>query len=330
MFVDETRITIRSGNGGHGCVSFRREKFVPRGGPDGGDGGRGGNVIFRAATGVSDLWDIARVREFAAENGKPGMGKKKTGKSGQDIIITVPEGTMIKDENGTLLADLTQKDQEYLAAKGGKGGRGNTAFAGPTNQTPREYEEGGEGKERLIDLELRLIADVGIVGLPNCGKSTLVKIMTTARPKIADYPFTTLNPNIGIMDIGGYRKIIMADIPGLIEQAHEGKGLGHKFLRHVRRTSLLVHLVEPQPLNGKTPLENFRTVNKELKAYDIEISRKPQLVMVSKAEYDNALEVAAELSEETGREVLTLSALSRINLERFKKQVDKALQDVKS
>ncbi len=248
LFVDEVTIHVRGGKGGDGCLSFRREKFVPKGGPDGGDGGHAGSVFLVAKAGVDTLLDLAGRHHYHAQNGQPGSGANCSGRNGKDLFVTVPVGTLIYDaDTGRLLKDLVDDGQQVRVAAGGRGGRGNARFASSTHQAPREFEHGTKGRERTLRLELKLIADVGFVGLPNAGKSTLLSRLTRARPKIADYPFTTRQPYLGIMELPGYRRVVLADLPGLIEGAHEGVGLGDAFLRHVERTRVILHLIDLCP-----------------------------------------------------------------------------------
>ena len=283
MLVDEVIIRVKAGKGGDGSASFRREKYIPRGGPDGGDGGRGGDVIFRVVSLTHGLSEFASKKVFDARNGQPGIGKKKTGKSAEDLTLSVSPGTVVYERRGDeerVIADLREMGETFVAARGGIGGLGNVHFASATNQAPREFTPGKPGEEKELRLELRLIADVGIVGLPNAGKSTLLARVSAARPKIADYAFTTLEPNLGVADIEGYR-FVLADIPGLIEGAAKGKGLGHAFLKHILRTRVLVHLVsalEPEPLVA------YKTVREELLAYDPTLADRPEIVVISKVE----------------------------------------------
>ncbi|OAQ21897.1 GTPase ObgE [Thermosulfurimonas dismutans] len=279
-FVDQAKIHVQAGNGGHGCVSFRREKYVPRGGPDGGDGGDGGDVILVADPQLHTLYDFYHQVHFRAENGRPGMGKKMKGRDGEDLILKVPVGTIVKDaETGEILGDLVEPGQTLVVARGGKGGRGNARFATPTRQAPRFAEPGKPGEERWLVLELKLIADVGLVGLPNAGKSTLLSRISAARPKIADYPFTTLQPNLGVVSLSDHRSFVVADLPGLIEGAHKGVGLGLEFLRHVERTRVLLQVLDA---SGENPLADFEIVEKELAHYHPELLRKPRAVALNK------------------------------------------------
>lgn len=284
MLIDSAKITIKSGDGGRGCISFRREKYVPKGGPNGGDGGKGGDVIFKADNSLATLVDFRYKRTYRAQNGTHGLGGDKTGKSGQDTVILVPCGSIIKDAaTGYILADLIENGDEYLALKGGKGGRGNARFTTSTNQAPRIAEPGIKGEEKEIEIELKLIADVGLVGLPNAGKSTLISKISAAKPKIADYPFTTLQPNLGIVKYKDYQSFVVADIPGLIEGAHTGKGLGIRFLKHIERTKVLVFLIDatliPYKKNKK---EDYEILINELKSYDEKLLEKPRMICFTK------------------------------------------------
>lgn len=283
QFVDYVNIHVKAGDGGRGCVSFRREKYVPRGGPDGGDGGRGGHIIFRATDTLNTLLDQTYHREYRARRGQHGMGKKMHGRDGEDHIILVPVGTIIKDaDTKDILIDLDRNGMEAVIAKGGKGGLGNSHFATPTRQAPRYAQPGEEGEETWLILELKLLADVGLIGLPNAGKSTLLSVISSARPKIADYPFTTLRPVLGVVKLEDYKSFVVADIPGLIEGAHRGVGLGFQFLRHVERTSILLHLVDVSETRNDDPVENFEKINRELEIYNPELVKKPQAVAGTK------------------------------------------------
>ena len=282
MFVDRAKIYIRSGKGGDGAVSFRREPFVPEGGPDGGDGGKGGDVIFQADENLRTLMDFRYKRTYEAENGQDGMKRKRFGKAGEDLEIRVPMGTVVIDEeSGLLMKDLTENGQSFVAAKGGKGGKGNAKYATSTRQAPNFAEAGGFAKERQVILEMKLIADVGLVGFPNVGKSTLLSVSTSARPKIANYHFTTIAPNLGVVQIYD-TSFVMADIAGIIEGAHEGAGLGHKFLKHIERTKVLIHVVDVSGSEGRDPVEDFDKINKELEQYSPKLLKKPQIVAANK------------------------------------------------
>ncbi len=283
MFVDEAEIYVKAGDGGPGCVAFRREKFVPKGGPDGGDGGNGGSVYFLADSGESTLLNFASKHHWRAPRGEPGLGKKMAGQSGEDLIIRVPVGTLVYDkEHGILLADLDEPGRKLLIAQGGLGGLGNWHFKTSVNQAPRYAQPGTAGQERTLKLELKLIADVGLVGMPNAGKSTLLRSISAARPKVADYPFTTLDPQLGIVDLIGERRMVFADIPGLIAGAEQGLGLGHAFLRHIERTKIIVHMLDLFPTDGSDPAENYRIIRHELEAFSKELTEKPEIVVANK------------------------------------------------
>lgn len=285
MFADYAEITIKAGNGGNGLVSFRREIYVPAGGPDGGDGGKGGDVIFVVDNRRSTLSDFKHKRNYKAQNGQDGKAKKSFGADGEDLLIPVPEGTIIKDKKtGKVIADMTGNDMRFTAAYGGKGGWGNTHFATPTRQAPRFAKNGIQGVEQELILELKTIADVGLIGFPNVGKSTLLSTVSEARPKIANYHFTTLEPSLGVVDLGEGRSFVLADIPGIIEGAHEGVGLGHDFLRHVERTRLLLHVVDVSGIEGRNPIDDFETINNELQLYNPELAQRPQIVVANKTD----------------------------------------------
>lgn len=280
LFIDYAEISVKGGDGGRGCISFRREKYVPKGGPDGGNGGDGGSVIIQVDPHMTTLLDYRYKRHYKAENGKPGEGALKHGKRGKDVFIRVPPGTMVKElEKGKLTADLTKKDQSKVVAQGGKGGKGNTSFKSPTQQSPRKAEPGTRGEQRKLSLELKLLADVGIVGQPNVGKSTLLSRLSSARPKIASYPFTTLTPNLGMVKLKDHKSFVLADIPGLIEGAHRGKGLGIEFLKHVQRTKLLLYLLDAASDDIKG---DYQALLKEIELFDPHLSRRPQVVVVNK------------------------------------------------
>lgn len=285
QFVDYTKIYVKAGDGGRGCVAFRREKYVPLGGPSGGDGGRGGHIIFRASRELNTLLDLRYQREYKAKRGQHGMGKKMHGKNGEDRIIPVPVGTIIKDaDTEEVLADLDSEGIETIIAKAGRGGQGNAHFATPTRQAPKFAQPGEEGEEKNLIIELKLLADVGLIGLPNAGKSTLISVISSARPKIADYPFTTLTPNLGVVKLKDFRSFVVADIPGLIEGAHKGAGLGFQFLRHVERTSLLLHLVDASDMPDSDPAEDLKKINKELELYSSNLLKKTQAVVGTKTD----------------------------------------------
>ena len=283
MLIDHARVVVTGGRGGNGCVSFRREKFVPRGGPDGGNGGAGGSVFLLCDSSVKGLNSFRYRRNFTADRGRHGEGSNKAGRNGKDILIRVPPGTTVSSEKGAdLVADLTSPQHKIMVAAGGRGGRGNAMFATSTHQAPRESEPGAEGKERVLLLDLKMIADAGIIGFPNAGKSTLIARVSAARPKIADYPFTTLAPNLGVVDLGEFRSFVLADIPGLIEGAHTGQGLGVRFLRHVERTRLLIHLVDVSETSGRDPTHDLEVINGELAAFSAALASKPQIVAANK------------------------------------------------
>jgi GTPase len=283
LFLDEAKILVKAGDGGNGCLAFRREKFVPRGGPSGGDGGRGGDVVLVGTDQTNTLLQFSYNPEHKAERGRHGEGSNRTGHDGQSIEVQVPIGTVVYDaETGERLFDFTEPGQRFLAAKGGRGGRGNARFVSSTHQVPTEHEPGRAGEERRLRLELKLLADVGLVGFPNAGKSTLISRISAARPKIADYPFTTLGPNLGVVQQPNYKSFVVADIPGLIEGAHAGAGLGIQFLRHIERTRLLVHLVDVSETSGRDPVEDFEVVLNELASFSEELAHKPMIVVASK------------------------------------------------
>lgn len=280
MFIDHATIYVRAGRGGNGCISFRREKFVPKGGPDGGNGGNGGNVVIRADRNMTTLMDFRYKRTYHAENGEHGKGANKTGKSGGDIVLNVPCGTIVRDaDTHEIIADLVEHGATVIVARGGKGGKGNAEFATSTNQAPRIAERGTEGEQRAIELELKLLADVGLVGFPNVGKSTLISRISAAKPKIADYPFTTLVPNLGIVRAGEDKSFVVADMPGLIEGAHRGKGLGTQFLRHIERTRVIVFLIES---TSADPKADYKTLVGELVSFRKDLSRRPQIIVITK------------------------------------------------
>ena len=313
-FVDQVLIEARSGGGGRGCVSFRREKFIEMGGPDGGDGGRGGDIYFVVDPSLTTLLDFRYQRHHRAKNGMPGLGKDMHGKGGGDLYLRVPAGTLVyDDETGEQLLDLTEVDRQVLFLKGGIGGRGNARFKTSTNRAPRHAQPGMPGEVRQLRLELKLLADVGLIGLPNAGKSTLISVVSAAKPKISDYPFTTLVPNLGVVDLGD-RTMVIADIPGLIEGASEGHGLGTRFLRHVERTDLFLHLIDLSMLQTGDPVENFALINRELERYDPKLASKPQLVVFNKIDIPEVKEQAEELRADfvaQGHEVFLISAVTR-------------------
>jgi GTP-binding protein len=319
VFVDEARITVAAGDGGNGCLSFRREKYVPRGGPDGGDGGKGGDVVLLADESVSTLIAFRYERSFRGERGRHGEGSNKTGRSGRDRVVRVPPGTLVIDSGaGILLADLSSPGDRFVAAVGGRGGRGNARFTSSTRRAPTRHDPGEPGEERALQLELKLLADIGLVGFPNAGKSTLISRISAAKPKIADYPFTTLVPTLGVVDAGDYRSFTVADIPGLIENAHEGAGLGHRFLRHVERCGLLLHLVDAISPE-RDPIEGIDSMNRELEAYSPDLASKPQILVLTKADVvpPEALDRVRGWAEETGLPCLVISAVTGEGIDRL-------------
>ena len=318
-FIDEVRITVQSGNGGAGCVSLRREKYIPRGGPDGGDGGRGGDIIFKATTKKRTLYHLQFNRLYKAKNGTGGQGNNRAGKGGDDLIIELPPGTLVIDaDTGDILKDLVDPDEVFVVAQGGRGGLGNARFKSSTNRTPRFAQPGEPGQTLNLRLELKLLAEVGIVGLPNAGKSTLVSTVSSAKPKIADYPFTTLTPNLGVVKTNRREPFIVADIPGLIEGAHTGTGLGIRFLRHVERTRILLHLVDVAAIDPDHPLKDFETVNRELHQYSQALAQKPQIVVLNKMDVDWAEDAAMLFKEAYGKEdLLQISAATGKGLDKL-------------
>jgi GTPase len=323
MFIDEAEIHVKAGDGGKGAVMFRREAGVPRGGPNGGDGGDGGDVLFLARPGLDTLLDMRGRYHWRAENGHPGRKKDMAGADGEDLIVSVPPGTLIYDvERGVLLKDLDHPGMQVAIARGGKGGRGNARFATATNQTPRFAEPGTPGEDRRLRLELKLIADVGLVGLPNAGKSTLLSRLSAAHPKIANYPFTTLEPSLGIVEAGEERRFVMADLPGLIEGAHKGVGLGDEFLRHVERTRVLVHLVEVEPHSHQSPAEAYLAIRGELAAYSPKLIEKPEIIVLTKGDLaPGDTTVLKAFSKAVKKPVLEISSATGLGLARLVKAI---------
>lgn len=323
MFVDWAKIFVKSGNGGAGAVAFRREKHVPKGGPSGGDGGRGGDVIVKVDKNLYTLQDVKYHKSYKAKNGGPGQGSNKKGLNAGSIVIKVPQGTVISDEDtGVIIADLAGESDSVVVAKGGKGGRGNATFATSTNRAPRYAEPGIPGEEKNLIFELKVISDVGLVGFPNAGKSTLISKLTAAKPKIADYPFTTLTPNLGIVKYGTFRSFIIADIPGLIEGAHQGKGLGYRFLRHLERTRLLVFLVE---ITAEDILEQYNTLNSELNKYLNIFQSKPRLLVLTKSDLEPEVKLP-EISGFQESDVIAISAVSGYGLDQLVDKIVKILE----
>jgi GTP-binding protein len=311
MFIDKAKIWVKAGDGGNGCMSFRREKFIPKGGPDGGDGGKGGSVYFEAVDDLDTLIDFAGKHHWHAQNGQPGSGSNKHGADGQNLIIKVPPGTLIYDAELELpLKDLNEIGMKVCICRGGRGGKGNKAFATSTNQTPRYAEPGKKGQERNLRLELKLIADVGIVGLPNAGKSTLIARCSAARPKIADYPFTTLEPVLGIVELSDFRRFVMADIPGLIEGSHKGAGLGIEFLKHIERTRIIVHILDIMPTVGSDPVGNYRAIRSELEQYSKKLAQKEEVIVANKIDLDPDGKIVKELKKKIRKKVYPISAVT--------------------
>jgi len=328
-FFDEAFITVQSGDGGRGCVSFRREKFIPRGGPDGGDGGTGGNVIFVSSSHRRTLYPFRFKRQFKAQSGSHGQGKQKTGKKGDDLIIEIPPGTLIFDEDtNEIIKDFTHPDETCIIAEGGRGGQGNTRFKSSTRRAPRFAQPGEPGQFLKLKLELKLLADVGIIGLPNAGKSTLISVISSATPKIADYPFTTLTPTLGVVQAGWGEPFVVADIPGLIEGAHKGVGLGTRFLRHIERTRVLVHLIDISTIDPQNPLAEYETINRELANYSPQLTEKPQIVVLNKLDLSGTKEtVRAFQAAFKDREVVQISAATRNGVDKLTSLMIKYLED---
>ncbi len=322
-FIDEAVITVQSGKGGKGCVSFRREKYIPRGGPDGGDGGKGGDVVFRTISQKRTLYDFRFKKLFKAENGAGGESNQKTGRKGKDLVIEIPPGTLISDAGtGVILKDMVDPDVVFVAAAGGRGGQGNKKFATSTHRTPRFAQPGGDSDTLILKLELKLIADVGIIGLPNAGKSTLISAISSATPKIADYPFTTLTPVLGVVKYGKGEPFVVADIPGLIEGAHKGVGLGIQFLKHIERTSMLIHLIDASAINPDSPLSGYNIVKRELDLYGKNLAEKPSLVVLNKLDITGAKETADIFIEQAGNiKVLTISAATGLGINKLKQKM---------
>lgn len=322
MFVDIAKINLKAGKGGDGAVAFRREKYEPAGGPFGGDGGNGGSIILVADEGIRTLMDFRYKRHYKAENGENGKTKRQFGKDGKDLILKLPVGTLVKDANtNKVIIDMKEHNQEFVIAKGGKGGRGNAKFATPTRQAPRFAEPGSSGEEREIIFELKLLADVGLVGFPNVGKSTILSIVSEAKPKIANYHFTTLKPNLGVVKIDEGQSFVIADIPGLIEGAHEGVGLGHDFLRHVERTRVLVHVLDASGIEGRNPIEDFYKINEELVKYNPKLSEKPQIIVANKMDLPQAEEWLIKIQgefEPKGYKIYPISAATKEGINKLK------------
>lgn len=317
MFVDQTKIYVKAGDGGDGMVAFRREKYVPNGGPAGGDGGKGANVVFEVNEGLRTLMDFRYQRHFKAPRGEHGMSKNMHGANSKDMIVKVPPGTVVIDaDTQEVIADLVENGQRAVIAKGGRGGRGNSRFATPSNPAPELSENGEPGQERDVVLELKLLADVGLVGFPSVGKSTLLSVVSAAKPKIADYHFTTIVPNLGMVETGDNRSFVMADLPGLIEGAHAGVGLGHQFLRHIERTRVIVHVIDMAALEGRDPFEDYLTINKELKEYNLRLTERPQIIVANKMDMPEAEENLQKFKDQLQEDypIFPISALTRKGL----------------
>jgi GTP-binding protein len=332
MFIDRTKIRVQGGHGGNGVTAFRREKFVPRGGPSGGDGGRGGDVWMEADESLNTLLHLRYNPEHIAERGRHGEGSNRSGREGVDTVVRVPVGTQVFDAGtNELLKDFTEHGERWLAARGGRGGFGNAHFATSTNRAPRYHQEGSEGEERELQLELKLLADVGLVGFPNAGKSTLISTISAAKPKIADYPFTTLEPHLGVVDLGEFRTFVVADIPGLIEGAHKGAGLGDRFLRHVERTKLLLHLVDVSSLSGRDAVQDYETINRELAAYDARLAARPQIVVATKLDAldePERLESLRRKAEAEGRPFYAISSATKQGVKELVSAVARSLDEI--
>lgn len=332
MFIDKARIFVKAGNGGNGAVSFRREKYVPTGGPDGGDGGRGANIIMVADTGLRTLMDFKYKKKYSAQHGEDGSKKKRAGKNGEDLILSVPEGTVIRDEKtGLIIADLKKAGDKAVVARGGYGGKGNQHFANAVRQAPAFAKSGTDGQERWITLELKMIADVGLLGFPNVGKSTFLSVVTSAKPKIANYHFTTLTPNLGVVQTRHGESFVIADIPGIIEGAADGVGLGHDFLRHVERTKVLVHIVDISGIEGRDPIDDFEKINEELRLYNEKLASRPQIVVANKSDllFDETIyENFKKTMEEKGYEVFKMSAVTRDGVDQVIDKVSQLLNEV--
>ncbi|MBE9546377.1 MAG: GTPase ObgE [Proteobacteria bacterium] len=332
-FIDEAKIYVKAGDGGDGCVSFRREKHVPRGGPNGGDGGKGGDVVIRASRSHSTLLDLKFNQHHVAKHGGRGEGSNKAGRGSPDVEVIVPVGTIIRDaETGESLADITTDGQEYIVARGGEGGRGNARFATSTNRAPRYAQEGKEGEKRWIELELKLLADVGIIGLPNVGKSTFISRVSASRPKIADYPFTTLKPNLGVVRYGDFETFVIADIPGLIKGAHQGHGLGTKFLRHIERTTFLLHILDISKDSHTSAWEDFESINNELALFSPALIEKPQIVALNKIDLPvtrERMEEESSFFKKQGIKLFPISAVTGEGLDVLIWEIAKTLQERK-
>jgi GTPase len=331
MFIDQAKIWVKAGDGGNGCVSFRREKYIPKGGPDGGDGGDGGDVYFQAEENVDTLIDLNSKFHWRAKSGQQGSGNNRHGANGDDLVIKVPPGTLIFDSDlDIMLKDLNEVGLKVCICRGGKGGKGNKTFATSINQTPRYATPGQPGQERNVRLELKLIADVGLVGLPNAGKSTLISRCSQARPKIADYPFTTLEPVLGIVELSGYRRYVLADLPGLIEGAHEGAGLGHDFLKHIERTKIIAHIIDIMPLDGSDPVHNYKTIRSELEKYSFALSQKPEVIIANKIDLDPEEKAIKNLEDKLGLPIHSISAVTGSGIKELTEILWQKVKDIKN
>jgi len=334
MFVDKAKIYVKGGDGGDGLVAFRREKYVPEGGPAGGDGGKGGDVIFRVDEGLRTLMDFRYQRHFKAQRGEKGRNKSQHGANAENMIVRVPPGTVvIDDDSQEVIADLTRHGQQIVVARGGRGGRGNIRFATPSNPAPELAEHGEEGQERWVVLELKVMADVGLVGFPSVGKSTLLSVVSAAKPKIGAYHFTTITPNLGVVEVGDWRSFVMADLPGLIEGAHEGVGLGHEFLRHVERTRLIVHVVDMAGSEGRDPFDDWQKINDELRQYNADLEKRPQIVAANKMDMPEAAEYLERFREEVAKvrgdlEIMPISSLTRQGIQELLYRVSDLLDQI--
>lgn len=322
-FIDEAIITVWSGNGGRGCVSFRREKYVPRGGPDGGDGGKGGDIVLKTTSRKRTLYQFRYQKHFKAKNGAHGQGKQKTGKDGQNLVIELPPGTLVTDaDTGQVITDLINSGETFVVARGGRGGQGNLRFKTSTHRAPRLAQPGEPGETKTLKLELKLLADVGIIGLPNAGKSTLITAVSSARPKIGNYPFTTLFPSLGVVQTDWAEPFVIADIPGLIKDAHKGSGLGIRFLRHIERTRILIHLIDVSAINMDNPLNAYNTVNKELAMYNRKLTEKPQIVVLNKMDLPDVREAAKKFQTAVKeKQVILISALTGQGIENLNSKI---------
>jgi GTP-binding protein len=331
VFIDKAKIQVKAGDGGSGCVSFRREKFIPKGGPDGGDGGRGGSVYFQTVENLDTLLDFAGKHHWRSQNGQPGSGNNKHGADGDNLIINVPPGTLIYDVDlDLLLKDLNEVGMKVRVCRGGRGGKGNKAFATPTNQTPRNAEPGKKGQERNLRLELKLIADVGLVGMPNAGKSTLISRCSAARPKIADYPFTTVEPVLGIVELTDFRRYVLADIPGLIEGAHSGAGLGFEFLKHIERTRIIVHILDIMPTDGSDPAENYDAIRRELEQYSKALAQKAEVIVANKIDLDPDGETVKDLRNKLNKIIYPISAVTGSGIKELTEQLWQKVKELRS